>query len=402
MKISDKDRLHLLMEALANNQLSEQELNELSELLALSNDEVSVSLEMENEWAAVGAHQPVVEDQVFTNILADPRFSGPEPKKNKRFLDYLGGGNVRYYAAACVVLMAFAAGFHFFNVDSQQATVALKIAKPLSLKNENDVVLTLSNGRQIVLGNAMPGELTKEENAVISKKESGELVYDLSASNQFEVTQSLVYNSISTPVGSTYQLILPDGTKVWLNAMSTLKFPVAFLGTERNVELSGEAYFEVAKDQAKPFSVNAKQTKIRVLGTHFNVSAYENDSELRTSLVEGKVKVSNDVAAVILNPGQQSVSAGKASEIAVRAINTADELAWKNGFFVFRNESIEHIMKKISRWYNIEVHYQGNVTDKKFGGKYLKNNSLSELLSSLALTGTVNFKVDGRRVTVMQ
>lgn len=211
-----------------------------------------------------------------------------------------------------------------------------------------------------------------------------------------------MYNTVSTPKGGEYQLTLPDGTKVWLNSMSTLKFPVVFAGNERKVELTGEAYFEVAKDKTKPFFVQAKDTKVQVLGTHFNISAFADETEVRTTLLEGSVKVDRGMKTIVLVPGQEASASDSKVGFTVREADLEKVMAWKNGYFVFRDEPLESLMKRISRWYNIEVDYKGDMGSNTFGGKFSKNSTLSELLRSLELTGTVKFKTQERRVTVMQ
>jgi len=212
----------------------------------------------------------------------------------------------------------------------------------------------------------------------------------------------VAFNTISTPVGGQYTVVLPDGSKVWLNAASSLKFPTAFTGTERRVELTGEGYFEVAKNKHMPFKVNFNREEVEVLGTHFNISAYPDEAVTRTTLLEGSVRISKNNIKKILVPGQQAISSMQTGGFNIAEVNTDEAIAWKNGLFLFHNENIRSIMKKIARWYNVDVNYQGSFTNQEYGGRISQSKNLSEILKNLELTGTIHFKIEGRRVTVME
>jgi transmembrane sensor len=213
----------------------------------------------------------------------------------------------------------------------------------------------------------------------------------------------------TTPRGGTYQITLPDGSKVWLNAASSLQFPAEFTGRNRVVTLVGEGYFEVAKNKIMPFIVKSKEQQVEVLGTHFNISAYENDKNTTTSLLEGSVRVSaaskgnaaspGAVSSSVLKPNQQSIL--KADVIKIMDIDPIQPVAWKNGYFMFASEPIGSIMKKLSRWYDVDVDYQGKITTEGFTGSVSKYENISEVLNTLELTGLVHFKIQGRRITVM-
>ncbi|HWW40381.1 FecR family protein, partial [Pedobacter sp.] len=198
-----------------------------------------------------------------------------------------------------------------------------------------------------------------------------------------------------------YQLKLPDGTLVWLNSASSLRFPTQFAGKERSVELDGEAYFEVAKNKEMPFKVHVRAMEVRVLGTHFNVMAYDDEESISTTLLEGSVKVSNALQTAVIRPGQQASLKKSSGILGVEEVNTVEAIAWKNGKFLFADEDIETIMRRISRWYNVEVEYRGNLSDKNFAGSISRYENVSEVLKMLELTGTIHFKVEGRRIIVM-
>lgn len=304
---------------------------------------------------------------------------------------------VPYAVAASVALCISAITFLYFNKNrlvGQNEQAQTHDVAP----GGNKAVLTLANGKKIVLTDGDNGQLAKQAGISITKTKDGELVYSVVAEQE---SQSPVeYNTTETPRGGQYQIILADGSKVWLNAASSLKYPTRFGGKERIVELTGEGYFEIAHNEAMPFKVKTNKQVVTVLGTHFNVNAYEDEPSLRTTLLEGSVKVSTDngTAARVLRPGQQSALTG--NKIDVTDGDTEEAVAWKNGYFRFRGESIESIMRKLSRWYNIEVRYEGNVSGDYYG-KVLRFKSISHVLKMLSKTESVHFKVEGRRITVM-
>jgi transmembrane sensor len=262
----------------------------------------------------------------------------------------------------------------------------------------NKAILTLADGSKINLDNSGKGTITHQGLATVNKSNNGQLIYKIGGKVQ---PAAMLYNTATTPRGGQYQLILSDGTKVWLNAASSIKFPVAFSGSERHVELTGEAYFEVAKNKKMPFSIAVKGSSIEVLGTHFNVAAYDDDKHMVTTLLAGSVKLKKGNAEALLQPGQKAVLADGQTAYEVSEANTDEAVAWKNGYFVFDNENIQSIMKKISRWYDVDVSYNGAVTDQNFGGTVSRFSNVTELLKMLELTGTIHFKIEGRMITVM-
>jgi transmembrane sensor len=396
-------RLQFLLKSLVDNTISKEELDELAKMLNQSGENADVHSEMKSIWEEMDSSNNNLNEDLYASIVSNPRFLKSTEEKKTKILG-LNRNNLNY-AAAILLVCSFGLGLLIYNNKASENATKYFASNSDHKKayNTEHVVLTLSNGKKIILDQTVNGQITEDNNTVISKVNGGQVVYNLSDLNIGNSGDGkLVYNTISTPVGKNYQLILADGTRVWLNAMSSLKFPVTFTDKERNVELIGEGYFEVARDKAKPFMVAAKNMKIQVLGTHFNVSAYPEDNLVEASLVEGAIKADNGNSSILLKPGQQAILRNGSSQINMQSFNSEEVTDWKNGYFIFRNEPIDEIMKKISRWYNIDVKYQGVMSEEAFGGKYLKSNSLSELLSSLELTGTVKFKIDGRRVTVMQ
>lgn len=400
----ENHRLQYLLQSLIDNTISKPELDELAELLKEADDNVVINDQMKRSWD--NANLPITElnQEIYTQIVSNPRFLTVTSKKKAIISSLINLNNVKYYAAAAILICCFV-GLYLFNylyTPNKNTLISLHTRPESVVNTENEhVVLTLSNGKKVVLDQANNGLLSKDNNTIISKTKDGQIVYNL-GNLTVENGGELMYNTISTPIGTTYQLILSDGTKVWLNAKSSLTFPVAFGNEERNVKLQGEGYFEVTPDKDKPFMVGAKEMKIQVLGTYFNVSAYHDDTVVKASLIEGSIKAHSPETAVLLKPGKQALLRNGSSSMDIQNFNPEEVTDWKNGYFIFRNEPIKEIIKKISRWYNIEVTYQGDSNEQAFGGKYLKSNSLTELLTSLELTGTVKFKVDGRRVTVIQ
>ncbi|UOE47219.1 FecR family protein [Mucilaginibacter sp. SMC90] len=283
-------------------------------------------------------------------------------------------------------------------VPRQSDTVALSPQK--ILPGGNKAYLTMANGKIITLNGLKNGTLGTQTGVKINKVKDGVLSYN-KQDNGKDGAQELAYNTISIPRGGQYQLELSDGTKVWLNSASALKYPAAFTGNNRKVELSGEAYFEVAKDRTKPFIVSVNGMSVQVLGTHFNVMAYSDEKVVKTTLLEGAVKLSSNNQEALLKPGQQGAFNSQQPAFSVSDVDVDDAVAWKNGFFAFNNEDIQTIMKRISRWYDVDVVFSEKFKRKNFGGTVSRFKDVSEVLHSLELTGSVHFKTEGRRITVM-
>jgi transmembrane sensor len=305
-----------------------------------------------------------------------------------------------YAVAASVILVPLISIIWYNSTVTNQPILMTKAKKyHQSLNPENKAVLTLADGSRISLDDSTERIITKQNGAVIRSLGRGQLSYLPSGETG---DKKLAYNTATTLNGGQCQFVLADGTKVWLNAVSSLTFPVVFKGKERRVVLTGEAYFEVAKSKSMPFIVIAGGQEVKVLGTHFNVNAYTDESAVKTTLIEGSVHVGSLHAnyAALLKPGQQSTF--NRQGISVNTINVNDAIAWKNGDFRL-NEDIESIMKKISRWYNVDVVYQVKKDPNiKFGGSISKSKDLNAVLKMIEATGNVHFKVEGRKVYIME
>jgi transmembrane sensor len=307
---------------------------------------------------------------------------------------------MRNVAAAAIILMAIGAGtYYYIQLNAKRSFIANN-TKPIKHDvdpGNNKAILTLENGAKLVLDSAKIGTLAKKGKISIRKTKDGQLIYAVDRGNDAATNEPITYNTIATPRGGQYQVILPDGTKVWLNAASSLKFPTAFAGNQRSVELTGEAYFEVTKNTAKPFMVKVDHMQVKVLGTHFNIMAYSDEAAIKTTLLEGAIQLNNGSKRNFLKPGQQGIV--KDDNVQIIDADTDQAIAWKNGFFEFRRASIRDIMKQLSRWYDTEVTYEGKIPDDEFVGKIERNVKLSQVLHILELNH-VHFKIENKKITV--
>lgn len=308
--------------------------------------------------------------------------------------------NLFGYLAACVALIVVAMGVIFYNNNLKVSNDKNKTV----LKNDvspggNEAILVLADGSEIILNDTDQGKITEQSGVSISKTKDGQLIYRISGPVQAKTQRNeaeITYNTISTPRGGQYQVLLSDGTRVWLNASSSLKFPTSFAGTQRNVELIGQAYFEVAKNESKPFVVQADEMKVLVLGTHFDVMAYPDEKAKYTTLIEGAVSVLNDKEAKVLIPGQQAIV-----DQDIQVKKAGDEMvAWKNGLTSFKDADIRTIMRQVARWYDIEVNYEGEIPTRLFTGEISRKANLSEFIKVIELSN-IKLKLEGKVITVM-
>jgi transmembrane sensor len=325
-----------------------------------------------------------------------------------------------WQSAAAILIMVSAAGAWFLWDRQAQNSVAANqhsATKPV-VPGGDKAILTLGDGRIIILDSVSNGNIAQEGNMAITKKE-GMVVYDASHA-PLTTDHSPSYNTISTPRGGQYRIVLPDGSKVWLNAASSLRFPTAFNNNERRVELTGEGYFEVAPmvSAVEPGSAHPERSRrvsfivainnkaeVEVLGTHFNINAYQDEAGIRTTLLEGKVKVVNRESSIvngesaILQPGEQAEITTNHKLQTTNNIDIDEVMAWKNGLFNFNNADIQTVMRQIARWYDVEVVYEGKISTEKFEGEIPRNSQLSEVFKILELSN-VHFAIEGKKVIV--
>ncbi|WP_286858497.1 MULTISPECIES: FecR family protein [Sphingobacterium] len=306
-----------------------------------------------------------------------------------------------YIAAAAVLIMvSFGLLFHLDNGSENQKKLAQKGHQ--IVPGSDKALLTLADGSTIALSDAKSGKLADQFGVHVEKTAAGEIVYH---SESQAAVRSLAFNKVSTPKGGQYRIILPDGSKAWLNAASSLSYPTRFDQRERRVKMTGEVYFEVAKikrphsHETLPFVVETDKQLIQVLGTQFNINAYQDEPTIRTTLVEGSVRVTSSLngASVLLKPGQESLLSDKLS------VHTADiqqQLAWKNGEFVFKGEDLDKMLKQLARWYDLEINCPSQYSKIKFTGIISRSIPLSSIVDMIESTKEVKIKIAGRRLTV--
>jgi ferric-dicitrate binding protein FerR (iron transport regulator) len=306
----------------------------------------------------------------------------------------------RMTAAAAIILLVSGGVYYGLHRTTKQETEKTPLSTaqhaPDILPGGNKATLKLANGQTIILDSAANGTLTQQGDSRVLKLNNGQIAYN--ASNKKSITA--LYNTLTTPRGGQYYVELADGTKVWLNAASSLSYPTSFTGKDRVVELKGEAYFEVARNNAMPFKVRLNNTTVEVLGTHFNVNAYEDDALIKTTLLEGSVRISSGGSTSLLSPGQQA-QVNKAGSI--KLIPDADTelaIAWKKGYFQFKRDNLQQVLGQLTKWYDVTVKYDGVIPDMQFGGRISRNSNLSEVLKILELSN-VHFKIEGKTVVVM-
>lgn len=340
----------------------------------------------ENDLAITGVLEKVDQD-LFIQIR-ESAHAVPEGK-NKILRLWL-----KIIAVAAVLAVVYL-GVYFFNNQPEKVAAVPTVTAHDIKPGGYGATLTLANGRKVSLANASRGEIGRESGIVITKSDDGKLVYQVSET----VSDPNASNTLSTARGETYQVRLPDGSLVYLNAASSLTYTTSLIQNgKRIVTLSGEGYFEVAKDKQHPFIVKTDRQEVEVLGTHFNISSYADDAVEKTTLLEGSVKLSASGNSRVLKPGQQAkLSAGK---ITISETDTDLAVAWKNNEFVIESENIETIMKMISRWYNLEVVYLGEKTSQRFSGQVSRFDKLSKVLEIVESTGEAHFDLKGRTVYV--
>lgn len=308
----------------------------------------------------------------------------------------------RYIAAASIIALAGGLFLYFNQPRSSKSPVAstqkvLPVNKSSIVPGKDKATLTLADGSVIDLDStgAGAGGLAQQGSTGI-KIRDGKITYVPGKARKAE----LVYNTIATPRGGQYQVVLPDGTKAWLNATSSIKFPVAFAGNSRVVELSGEVYLEVAKDPVRPFIAKVKDVEVEVLGTHFDIMAYGEEGKISTTLLEGSINVSRGGEKHSVAPGQQGVWKENGGFNLSNDVDMEEVVAWKNGKFHFNNADIRTIMRQIARWYDVEVEYENIAADIRLGGVVSRKEDIRQLLDYFEIAGKVRFKVEGKKIIV--
>jgi len=306
-----------------------------------------------------------------------------------------------YVAAASVLLLFGAISFYWYSSRKATLQYPKSLAENAYFKNDiapgvNRAILTLSNGKKITLDDSTSGMLADEGGAQIVKSGKGGVMYE-----EGKGAVTVVNNTVSTPRGSQYRLTLPDGTKVWLNSASMLRYPTAFTGNERMVELEGQGYFEVAANARQPFKVKVQNMEVQVLGTDFDIMAYRDEATINTTLLTGSIQVKEGSHEQLLRPGQQAVINNEDHQLTVRTADIRKVTAWKNGLFVFNNMALPAILREMARWYDVDIVYTTSPGTELYGGGIGRNLQLADILALLEGNGYNHFKVEGRKVIVL-
>jgi len=349
----------------------------------------------ENVWK-------LIQDKLRADVSTNQEQTHVIPIRGRSFMW------IRWAAAAMVVITA--GSLIYLLAGKHSGTEPIK---PLAQNQVSDAqpgsdraVLTLADGSTIVLDNAHNGQLGRQGAVTISKLGSGELAYSKAKPRSGD---ALLYNTLTTPRAGQFEVVLPDGSKVWLNNASSLRYPAAFAGAERRVELKGEAYFEIAKDRTHPFKVaiisssplGAGGSTVEVLGTHFNINSYPDETLQKTTLLEGSIQFVTNGAATLIKPGQQVNTNDKGQTKVLSSVDTDEVIAWKNGYFHFAHADVPTVMRQLARWYDIDIQYEGAVPSLLFDGKIPRSLSLSNVLEILK-TNQLHSSIEGKKLVIKE
>ena len=413
------ERIKYLAERFLNQTIKEEEKIELANWVNHCSQDEELSRVLEQAWQKHQAVKQMPEDmseRIKALVFLEEPLKQEAESTSIRLIPYRKRSWL--WIAAAGVFMIVISSIVYVKIYNQKQPVFSK--KEIAPQNKADVppggnkaILTLSNGRQIILDSAAKGLPAKQGNAELRMYAAGELAYVSTGSAAIEP----MYNTMSTPPGGQYKLILPDGSVVWLNAASSIRFPTAFTGKERKVTITGEAYFEVAALPSKaghgkvPFIVQVNSAsasggsgdsgmEIQVLGTHFNVNAYEEEDAIKTTLLEGAVKIVKGHTSSSLLPGQQALLQRNGKIKIDEAADTEEAIAWKDGYFQFSSSDLPSVLRQAARWYNLEVEFAGDIPKDRFTGKISRTVHLSRLLKWMQWSD-VHFKLEGRKIIVL-
>ena len=393
MRISKK-RLSYLLKVYSDGKATIDEEQELFDWVATGNEQ-PIKKHIEELVSSYNSNEvvPLVDwEQLYQQIVEEKNSRNIQPVVRKMAWP-------RWVAAAAMLLL-LGTGYYFLTATNKEKRELVGIEQPkrndIAPPNTVNAILTLSNGQKIILDSTGNGTLAMQGSVNVIKLADGQIVYR-------GISKEVQYNTLSNPRGSkVISLILADGSKVWLNSASSLRYPTSFTGKERKVEITGEAYLEVAHNPAMPFIVSKGNTSIKVLGTHFNVNAYDNESSLNVTLLEGSVSITTTGSqhSKVIKPGEQAQVGGKGDIELANSVDLNEVMAWKNGMFSFKNADIESIMREVSRWYDVDVVFEKPI-EEKFYAEVSRNTSVSTLLEMLGATEAVHFKIVGKTISVM-
>ncbi len=390
---SNNDRLNYLITQYLNKECTADEFAELFTYIGNRAYEDVLQARMRDDLKSLtpGADVHQVDwDSIYNNVIN----SSKSGKVSSIFSRRLA------IAAAVTLLCTISAGIWILKQKQPVTHQVAVVKQKYDVKPGTDkAILKLADGSEIVLNNTAKGVLTHQGQTAVKQQANGVIAYQVSAQSQKQGNK-VSNNTLSIPSGGQYMLILPDNSKVWLNSNSSLTYATAFSGNERIVELTGEGYFEIAKDAQHPFVVKSGRSNVRVLGTHFNISAYPDETLSEVTLAEGAVMLTVGKHSTKIKPGQRASFNQHDDMIALREVDVDEAIDWKNGYFQFDNASMERVMHKVKHWYNIDIEYQGKQPAVKFTGMISRNNNLSKILDLLQSTGGVSFEIVNKKVIV--
>jgi transmembrane sensor len=378
----ENERISFLVECYKDNSITKAELDELNKWF----QSVQIGSKSMHKWIAESGGEERLADQSFERFKAKIHFS------TKRY-------SWKYTIGIAASTLIFISSVLLIN-NHNENTLKNITHKSANVRNtRNKATITLANGKQIILDEYAGDKVSNNERADEFNVNDGKVTYITGNDNVAGLKPA--FNTLTTPKGGTYKLALADGTEVTLDAASSITYPVSFNGLERVVSVVGQAYFKVIHNSSQPFIVKAKGQILRDIGTEFNVSAYNDDLAMKTTLTQGSISISNSANSKILIPGEQAIVKENDLTITIARPSLEDVLAWTKGNFSFHHQSISEILKQASRWYDIEVVYNGKKSTKTFGGKLNREGSVHELLESLRIISGIQYRIEGRRVTIM-
>jgi hypothetical protein len=394
--------ISILFKKYYNKTASQQEIRELFELLKSSSDDELTEL-MRKEWEDQENEDPIfsleMSENILKNILSAVEDEKAQTEDSVFIRNFTWPIFYKSLSAAAAIFILLGIGLYFrssLNPNPGTQIASVQINQD-ALPGVNKAILILGNGQKIILDSLSNGPIAKTENFEVNKTENGQLVYHAFDKNHKNARTEDI-NTLVTPRGGEYRITLPDGSKVWLNATSSIKFPGVFKGNIREVELKGEAYFEIAKNSAMPFRVRSNGAQIEVIGTHFNVKAYGNEKRMKTTLVEGSIKITAGNFSHLLKPGQQAILT-KGELKVLDNVDIEEQVAWKNGLFIFKDATIEEVMSQVASWYDLNVSFEGKIPEKLLTGKVSRSVNSTEFMNLLNYAG-VKFKITGKNIVI--
>lgn len=385
-------RFSFLLQRLRNNLATPEEMKEFANLL----DDPAIDPELRRIWESISPNAHLFDEtsseKLFAAIRNNKPRETPQPAIRRRPRILLPA------MAASLLLAAFLFWINRSSPPPVNTSIveAAPASKTVIKPGGNKAVLILDDGSSITLDSNQQGSIAIQGSTKVSNR-NGRISYDQGDKNG--QSTAISYNTLKTPKGGQYQLELSDGTKLWMNAASSLRYPIAFSENERTVELQGEAYFEVAKDAKRPFRVMVDGMQVEVLGTHFNIMAYKDEKKTKTTLLEGAVRVSDGRSIQRLLPGQQAQSSTESDIQVLDGVDLEEVVAWKNGYFQFNRSGLDVLMRQIERWYDVDVKYEGKIAERQFGGKISRASNIADVLKILELS-KVSFRIQGKQIIV--